>query len=272
MKQYVQVTIPVTQQDIQEMLVAQLSLIGYNAFEQENILLKAFIEEREFDEPALQQVLNNYSLGYEHAVLPATNWNQEWENNFQPVAIDDFCCIRAVFHPPATSVEHEIIITPKMSFGTGHHATTFMMVQLMRNVNFTGKNVFDFGTGTGILSILADKLGAKEVIAIDNDEWSMLNAAENLSANKCEHVVLQNAGNIPASKSFDIILANINRHVIAETLQQMNAQLSVGGCILLSGLLETDLEDVHELAVANGLILKQQLARSGWIALKYELY
>jgi ribosomal protein L11 methyltransferase len=269
MKQYVQVTIPVTQQDIQEMLVAQLSLIGYDAFEQDNILLKAFIGEEHFNEPALQELLEKYSLTYSHTVLPATNWNEEWEKNFLPVIIDDFCGIRASFHEPIENTAYEIIITPKMSFGTGHHATTHMMVQLMCTVDFPDKYVFDFGTGTGVLAILADKLGASEVIAIDNDDWSMLNAAENLSANKCEHVALLKAGNIPASKSFDIILANINKQVIAGTLQQMRAQLSTNGSILLSGLLQDDFDDVHKLAHQNGLQLQQQLSRAGWIALKY---
>lgn len=269
MKQYVQVTISVTEQHIQEMLVAQLGLVGYNAFEQEDLLLKAFIEEDAFDKSALEELLKEHSLTYEVTVLPATNWNQEWEKNFQPVIIDDFCGIRAQFHEPVKNVQHEIIITPKMSFGTGHHATTHMMVQLMRTVSFTDKYVFDFGTGTGVLAILADKLGAAGVLAIDNDEWSMLNAAENLSANKCEHVVLSNVSNIPASKSFDIILANINKQVIAGTLKQMRAQLSADGCILLSGLLENDLDDIHAIAVENRLQLQQQLVRSGWIALKY---
>lgn len=251
------------------MLIAQLDQAGYDAFEQDDSLLKAFIAEDAFNETMLGELLKEHSLTYERTVLPATNWNQEWEKNFQPVVIEDFCGIRASFHEPIKNVEHEIIITPKMSFGTGHHATTYMMVLLMRTVDFTDKYVFDFGTGTGVLAILADKCGATEVLAIDTDEWSMLNAAENLSANKCEHVVLSNAGNIPASKSFDIILANINKQVIAGTLKQMRAQLSADGFILLSGLLESDLNDVHAMAVENRLQLQQQLVRSGWIALKY---
>lgn len=271
MKQYVQVTIPVTEQSVQELLIAQLSLEGYDAFEQDEVLLKAFIEELQFNETVLKDVLSAYALQFEKTVLPATNWNHEWEKNFQPVIVDDFCGIRAAFHSPLADVEHEIIITPKMSFGTGHHATTFMMMQLMRTIDFSNKYVFDFGTGTGVLAILADKLGAKEVIAIDNDEWGILNATENVAANKCDHVVVENTGNIPASKSFDIILANINKTVIVETIKQMIAQLSNNGFVLLSGLLETDFADVHELAATNGLSLLQQSSRSGWIALKYQL-
>ncbi|HYC29991.1 MAG TPA: 50S ribosomal protein L11 methyltransferase, partial [Chitinophagaceae bacterium] len=151
MQNYIQLTITVIQQDIQEMLIAQLGLIGYDAFEQEDTLLKAFIEEDEFNEAALEELLKQHSLKYERTLLPATNWNQEWEKNFQPVVIDDFCGIRASFHEPIKNVVHEIIITPKMSFGTGHHATTHMMVQLMRSVDLPDKYVFDFGTGTGVL-------------------------------------------------------------------------------------------------------------------------
>jgi ribosomal protein L11 methyltransferase len=271
MKQYLQVSIPVIQQDVREMLIAQLDLAGYEAFEEDTDVLKAFIQQDIFDEQALTQILNLYSLEYSLTELPAANWNAEWEKNFQPVVVDDFCGIRASFHQPLEGVEHEIVITPKMSFGTGHHATTFMMVQLMRTVEFRDKYVFDFGTGTGILAILADKLGAQQIVAIDIDEWSMLNATENMAANKCEHVLLEKTGNIPASKSFDIVLANINKQVIVETLQQMKERLVNNGFILLSGLLETDMNDVHEVAVANGLRLQQQLSRTGWIALKYQL-
>ena len=271
MQSHIQITIPVTDQSVQEMLVAQLSMEGYNAFEQEETLLKAFIEEQQFDEAGLKAALSAYSLPFEKSVLPATNWNQEWEKNFQPVIVDDFCGIRASFHEPLSGVEHEIVITPKMSFGTGHHATTYMMMQLMRTINLNDKYVFDFGTGTGVLAILADKLGAKKTLAIDNDEWSILNATENVAANKCDHVVVQNGSNIPASKSFDIVLANINKQVIVETIERMIAQVSNNGIVLLSGLLQADFADVHELAATHGLALREQVSRSGWIALKYEL-
>jgi ribosomal protein L11 methyltransferase len=271
MQSHIQITIPVTDQSVQEILVAQLSMEGYDAFEQDETLLKAFIEEHQFDEAALKTTLSAYSLAFEKSVLPATNWNQEWEKNFQPVIVDDFCGIRASFHNPLANVEHEIVITPKMSFGTGHHATTYMMMQLMRTVNFGDKFVFDFGTGTGVLAILADKLGAKEILAMDNDEWSIINATENVAANKCDHVLVQNGSNIPASKSFDIVLANINKQVIVETIEQMIAQVSNKGIVLLSGLLQADFADVHELAVTHGLSLHEQRSRSGWIALKYQL-
>jgi ribosomal protein L11 methyltransferase len=270
MKEYLQVSIPVTDQSQTEILIAQLSAIEFEAFEEEADVLKAFIAKDLFNEAWLKEVLQEHQLDFSVKLLPVTNWNEEWEKNFEPVVVDDFCAIRASFHQPISNVQYEIVITPKMSFGTGHHATTFMMVKLMREVDLREKYVFDFGTGTGILAILADKLGAKEIVAIDNDEWSMLNAAENLAANECNHVLLENRGNIPASKSFDIVLANINKQVIEQTLPQMKAQLNKKGKILLSGLLEKDFDDVHAIATQQDLTLNKQLASSGWIALLYE--
>ncbi|HEY0679728.1 MAG TPA: 50S ribosomal protein L11 methyltransferase [Chitinophagaceae bacterium] len=268
---HIQVSISVIQQELNDILIARLSAEGYDGFEEETGVLKAFIPQISFDETVLKKILNEYELNFSSTVLPVTNWNEEWEKNFQPVIVDDFCAIRAGFHQPVGDVQFEIVITPKMSFGTGHHATTYMMVQLMRTVDFYRKYVFDFGTGTGILSILADKLGAEEVVAIDNDDWSITNATENLAANKCEHVLLLKSGNIPEAKSFDIILANINKHVIAGTLKQMISKLNSNGILLLSGLLETDFDEIHRVAVANNLRLQQQLSGSGWIAFKYQL-
>jgi ribosomal protein L11 methyltransferase len=268
---HIQVSIPVTQQEMREILIARLSAQGYDGFEEATDVLNAFVPQPLFDEAALKELMIGYSLNYSFSILPVTNWNEEWEKNFQPVIVEDFCAIRAGFHQPISTVQHEIVITPKMSFGTGHHATTFMMVQLMRTVEFYSKYVFDFGTGTGILSILADKLGVEEVVAVDNDDWSITNATENLAANKCEHVLLLKSDNIPAAKSFDIILANINKHVIAGALKQMVMQLNRNGIVLLSGLLESDQDEINQLAVANKLKLQQQLSKSGWIALKYQL-
>ena len=252
------------------MLVAQMGELGYESFEEQDEWLNAFIPQDLFDEQKVQEVLQVHGLTFQSSLLPLINWNAEWEKNFQPVIIDDFCAIRANFHEPIPSVQHEIVITPKMSFGTGHHATTEMMIRLMRGVNFTGKSVFDFGTGTGILAILADKSGAEKIIAIDNDEWSILNAAENMSANDSKRIHLVHTGNIPAHDSFNIIVANINKHVIMDTLQQLEKQLLPGGTILLSGLLEIDAKDVDNIAVRCGLTYRQQCSKNGWIAMQYD--
>ncbi len=270
MQQYIQVTIPVNRQETRDMLVAQLSGLNFEAFEEEEEMLKAFIPQDLFDEQVVREVLQWHGLPFQSALLPVTNWNEEWEKNFQPVIIDDFCAIRANFHQPIHNVQYEIVITPKMSFGTGHHATTEMMMRLMRTVDFREKKVFDFGTGTGVLAILADKLGASEIVAIDNDEWSMLNAAENMSANDSKRIHLVHAGNIPVHDSFNIMMANINKHVIIDTLRNMEQRLMPGGIILLSGLLENDAKDVDNIARDCGLALKQQCSKNGWIALQYD--
>jgi ribosomal protein L11 methyltransferase len=174
-----------------EILIAVLSGSGFEGFEEEANNLKAFIRANDFDETILDRVILQFNTPFSKSIIKETNRNQLWESNFQPVVIEDlilrkrWVSIRADFHKPIAGVEHEIIITPKMSFGTGHHATTCMMIQQMSEIDFKGKTVFDFGTGTGILSILAEKSGATKIVAIDNDEWSIKNAAQNLQLNNC---------------------------------------------------------------------------------------
>ena len=183
---YIEISIQTT--ELQEVLIALLAEIGYEGFEEEEGLLKAFIKEGAFDRGALETLLADYGLEYVEQRIEDRNWNAEWEANFQPVVVDGFCAIRAHFHPPMPEMEHELVITPKMSFGTGHHATTYMMLQAMRGIDLRGKRVLDFGTGTGVLAILAERLGAAEVVAIDNDDWSIENAQENAAKIGRAHV------------------------------------------------------------------------------------
>ena len=172
----IEVTITVLNEETKEELVALLSNIFYDAFEEDGLQLKAFIKEEHFDEEALRQLLEPYKATYATMAIQEQNWNEVWESNFAPVVVGDFCAIRAHFHPPFTNVQHEIIITPKMSFGTGHHATTYMMIDQMSGIDFKDRSVADFGTGTGVLAILAEKLGSSYVWAIDYDDWSINNA------------------------------------------------------------------------------------------------
>jgi ribosomal protein L11 methyltransferase len=166
-------------------------------------------------------------------------------------------------------VEHEIVITPKMSFGTGHHATTFMMIQQMQEIDFSGKKVFDFGTGTGILAILAERLGAKKIIAVDNDDWSIANTAENLERNNCSKVELKKADKVTADERFDIILANINKNVILDNFSSLVKQLSSKGILLLSGLLTEDEADILAEAGKFPLIFSVKSASNNWVALRF---
>ena len=173
MSEYIQIEFQQITSVQSDILLAQLSSIGFEGFEEEENLLRAFIPSENFDEVLLKEITSFNNLSYTQSRIEETNWNAVWESNFDPVIVDDFVSIRADFHEPIKLVEHEIVITPKMSFGTGHHATTYMMIQQIREIDFTEKTVFDFGTGTGVLAILAEILGAEKIAAVDNDDWSI---------------------------------------------------------------------------------------------------
>ena len=174
--------------------------------------------------------------------------------------------IRAQFHEPINTIEHDIIITPKMSFGTGHHATTYMMIQQMRDMDFKNKSVLDFGTGTGILAILAEKLGASNITAIDIDEWSITNAMENIEQNKSEKIKIKLSSQIP-DQTFDIILANINRNIIFQNLEFLKKAICEKGYILMSGLLKTDENEMVETCLKMNLLLIKRYEQDNWISL-----
>jgi ribosomal protein L11 methyltransferase len=253
----------------QEVLIALLSESGFEGFEQEGELLRAYVPEERFDRPVLEDLLKQYGLEYVGQRLADRNWNEEWEKNFHPVVVDDFCAIRAHFHPPITGVEHQLVITPKMSFGTGHHATTFMMIRGMRELDLRGKRVLDFGTGTGVLAILAERMGAAAVFAIDNDDWSIANAEENIEYNRCNLLKLKKVDSLKnLDDRFDIILANINKQVIIAELATMGQHLDPGGVILLSGLLEDDYKDIENEAVKINFSISVRMIRGAWICLK----
>lgn len=251
----------------QEILISQLEELHANGFEQTQDSLIAYFPENNFESYEINELLKPYQ--YIITTLRDQNWNEIWEKNFEPVVVNDFCAIRAEFHKSFPNVAHEIVITPKMSFGTGHHATTYMMIQQMKAIDFKGKRVFDFGTGTGILAILSEKLGSKEILAIDIDEWSIENARENINRNKCNKIAVELSSQLP-TQLFDIILANINRNVILEYLAGLKSILSdANSLLLLSGLLVTDQEIIVEACVKQGLILLNKLERNNWISLLF---
>lgn len=253
--------------DQQDILISQLSDLDATGFEQTDTHLIAYFPEDNFQSYDVTELLKDFS--YHTTAIQETNWNEEWEKNFQPVTIGDFCAVRADFHAPIPRVKHEIIITPKMSFGTGHHATTHMMIEQMEAIDFTSKTVFDFGTGTGVLAILAEKLGAASVVAIDVDEWSIENAGENCIRNNCSNIHLQLSTTIPADKQFDVVLANINRNVILQYIYELKKNLVPGGFILFSGLLSTDEDVIADAATLHEFQLLRKLERNNWISLLY---
>lgn len=252
---------------LQEVLIALLADMGYDGFEQQDGLLKAYVLETGFDEDRL----NALGVAYSLARIEERNWNEQWEKSFEPVIVEDFCAVRAHFHDPIPGVSYELVITPKMSFGTGHHATTYLMLQAMRQLFLQRKRVLDFGTGTGVLAILAAKVGAGAVLAIDNDDWSIVNARENAEANGCTRITIEKREAVRGLNGpFDVILANINKHVILEQLSGMEQQLTKGGVILLSGLLRSDSEDIENEAAKINLSISLRMTKAGWILLKLE--
>ena len=251
-----------------EKLIALLSEQGFDGFIEEDVMLIAFIPETRFSQKDFERILEKFSiLAYSKTSIENINWNQKWEEEFEPVVVDDFAGIRAHFHKPLKNVRYEIIITPKMSFGTGHHATTYMMIQLMKELEFKGKIVMDFGTGTGLLAILAEKMGASVITAIDNDEWSITNAVENCEKNNCSLVTLEQTDKITQSGKYDIILANINLNVILANMPAIALACQDTATILFSGFLNTDEEAIMKAASRCGLRKKALLRKKDWIAL-----
>jgi len=248
-----------------EMLIAVLNEAGFEGFEEAVATLKAFIPASQFDESVFLKLMEPFPMRFSIEMIDDRNWNQVWESNFEPVVVDDFVGLRADFHSPISGVMHEIVITPKMSFGTGHHATTHMMLQQMRQIDFRDKSVFDFGTGTGVLAILASKLGAVSILAIDNDEWSIENAGENFVRNEVTNIQLVKSEEGDQHSTFDVILANINMHIILENLPALARQLKADGILYLSGLLMEDEADISKRAGACGLKMRTQSQKDNWL-------
>ena len=267
---YIKITFADLQPEQKEILIAQLADAGYEGFEEKDSSLDAFINSISFDKIIVNEISFKYQTPYTKEKIAETNWNQVWESNFEPVIVNDYVAIRADFHKPITNTKFEIVITPKMSFGTGHHATTYMMIELMKEIDLNGRSVLDFGSGTGILAILAEKEGAKNIDAIDNDDWSIANAAENFEKNNCTKINLRKASNPASDIRFDIILANINKNVIIENMALLSELLNNGGQILLSGLLKEDKDEILSIATELRLKFKKELIRNNWIALHFD--
>ena len=269
MSDYIQVEFKKTTEEKNEILVAQLSLHGFNGFEEKDNSLFAFSVRENFERNIIDNFSKQMQLEYVVTTIEETNWNQIWEASFNPVTVGSFCAIRAGFHPPVPNVKHEIIITPKMSFGTGHHATTYMMIDQMQHLIFSNRTVLDFGTGTGILAILSEKLGAATIVAIDNDDLSIENAKENFQSNNCVKIELKKGSNPKGDEKYDIILANIDKNVIVRNLPLMISQLKKPGVLLLSGLLSGDQLELLTIAFQHQLIMDKKIENNGWISLKF---
>lgn len=263
---HIQLTIEATEAE-QEILIGQLSPLAATGFEQTTGKLLAYFQEEAFPSYEVHAVLKKFVCHIN--TVAEQNWNAEWERSFQPVLVGDFCAVRAHFHPPVPNVKHEIIITPKMSFGTGHHATTHMMLEQMQYIDFSGKNVLDFGTGTGVLAILAEKLGVTHVTAIDNDVWSFENVQENLTLNGCSRITARLTDQIPKTQPYDLILANITKNILLAYMGLLKSCLQPDGFLLMSGLLEADKDEIMQATGNHGMKLVQETTRTGWLALLF---
>jgi ribosomal protein L11 methyltransferase len=269
---YIKITFAAIHEDVRDILSGLLSQTPLTGIEEEDGEFRVYYEEPVFPSSEISTLAEKLDLHYEQETIVEQNWNARWEEHFQPVLIADFCSIRAHFHPEVKNVEHDLIITPKMSFGTGHHATTEMMVRLMKELDFREKKVLDFGTGTGVLAILAEKLGAAEVVAIDYDNWSVENAIENSIENQCRHIrVLKGSLETVQNMEVDILLANINRSVLMQYMADFPGHLSRSGYLLLSGILaEEDVDGVRHAAEQAGFQWRNQRIKNNWAAILFQ--
>ncbi|NNL03241.1 MAG: 50S ribosomal protein L11 methyltransferase [Eudoraea sp.] len=256
-----------------DILIAELSELGFDSFVETTDGLLAYVKKETWNPMALRnvQILSNkkFRIDYDVAEIEQENWNERWEKNFEPINVDNECVVRAPFHD-IPDVTFDIVITPKMSFGTGHHETTHMMLQLVLALDFTGKTVLDMGCGTGVLAILAAMKGASNVDAIDIDNWSYLNALENVAGNSCKHInVFEGDVSLLTNQNYDIIMANINRNILLADISIYVDHLKKGGILLLSGFYKEDIPLISKECEANGLSFQENLEKNNWVASKY---
>ncbi|SFC15127.1 ribosomal protein L11 methyltransferase [Flexibacter flexilis DSM 6793] len=268
---YIELNIEVAP-DFADVLIAELGQVGFDTFTETDNGVQAYAEEKNYDAQAVADLLATYAqqtpISYTTQSIAQQNWNEEWERNFEPVTVGNECFIRATFHEPRPEFKHEIIINPKMSFGTGHHATTALMVEHQLAIPHAGKRVLDAGTGTGILAIMAEKLGADFVEAFDIDEWPVENTRENLQLNSCQKVTVWQGeiNGVAADAKFDIVLANINRNILLDQIPAYVQHLTKGGVLLLSGFYEHDIADIAAVAASVGLTEQSRKIRDQWSA------
>ena len=259
-----------------DIFIAALSELGFESFEETQTGLKAYIQESQWDEAAFLELpyLNNalWTLTHRWEVVEPENWNAVWERDYTPITVRDKCMVRAPFHAqPPENITYDIVISPKMSFGTGHHQTTRLMLDYLLDLQISDTSVLDVGTGTGVLAILCGMLGAKAVTAIDIDPWSFENAVENAHRNQQEGIeVLQGSVEVVAGRDFDVILANINRNALEELMPELSAGLQMGGSLLISGFYREDLAHLKKVAHLHGLAFSSSRESDLWTAAHLE--
>ena len=269
-EKYIEITFEVTSSEEGEILIARLNdITEAEGFEEGEGFIKVYIPETKYDEAVLNELMQLYKK-YTVSVVNNKNWNAIWENSFEPVIFGNFVAIRADFHESVKDVTYEVIITPKMSFGTGHHATTGLMIESLQQHNCAGKTVADFGTGTGILAILSEKMNAKKVLAIDCDDWSIENASENLERNKCKKIRLIKADHFPGGEKWDMILANVNLRVILGNMESFYSNLNNGGLLIISGILQEDKNVVESFAFSKAFSTLGIWQKNNWLSMSFK--
>ena len=253
-----------------DVLAALLANIGFDGVVEENGVLKAYIPESEFDEELLTQTLASAGIkkSYEKTSIAEHNWNQVWESQFEPVVIAGRIYVRAPFHPSRPEIEYELIIEPRMSFGTAHHETTALMLEYLTELPIKGKSVLDMGCGTGILAIMAAKLGADPIVAIDNDSGAVSNANDNILINDTPTIQIEqgDASSLAKYPAFDVILANINRNILLSDMQYYCKVLKPGGIVLFSGFYLHDLPSIEQVGAQLGLSRLSIKEKNNWVA------
>ncbi|MDT0622243.1 50S ribosomal protein L11 methyltransferase [Croceitalea vernalis] len=260
-------------QPASDIIIAELSEIGFESFVENESGLTAYISESKFDEGELNAIhilsSDEFAIEWTSKSVAQQNWNEEWEKSFNPIVVDERCMVRAPFHQKS-NVDYDIIIEPKMSFGTGHHETTHMMLSHILDNDFKNKKVLDMGCGTGVLAILAEMRGATHLEAIDIDNWCYLNAIENADRNNCKKIeVFEGNSNLLLGKKYDIILANINRNILLEDIPIYASSLNSKGLLFLSGFYSSDLDMISEKCKAFNLRFEKNYEKNNWVAAKY---
>jgi ribosomal protein L11 methyltransferase (prmA) len=257
-----------------EILMAELAEVGFDSFEDTPTGIKAYIPKDSWNEHILQDIylLSNpeFTISYQITEIEQVNWNEEWEKNFSPIVVEDLCTVRANFHP-VPNTRYDIVITPKMSFGTGHHETTYMMLQQLLPLSLEGAKVLDMGCGTGILAIMAALRGARDITAIDIDPWCVENATENVQQNNCSFITIKEGDvSLIAGEQYNLILANINRNILLSDIPAYAQTLLPQGLLLVSGFYVEDLPAIKEKCQEVGLTYLSHIERNRWVSAKFQ--
>ena len=261
-------------QPASDILMAELGALGFESFVEKEDGIRAYIQQTNWAEGITDavQILKNdlFQIAYTYKEIAQENWNANWESNFEPIMVDGKCAVRAPFHKKQ-EVDHDIVIMPKMSFGTGHHETTHMMLQHILNNDFNGKTVLDMGSGTGVLAILAAKRGAIKIDAIDIDHWCYLNARENVARNGCDFIeVFEGDVDLIKDKKYDVVLANINRNILLNDIPVYAKSLNTDGMLFLSGFYGEDIPLLSKKCESSGLVFQEKFQKNNWVSLSFK--